>query len=237
MTETQALPALLTEIKAAMGAIGKDSKNTQQGFMFRGIDAVINTAAPELIRHGVVVFPEVLDYQYGVVEVGKARTPMGHARVTVKYTFHGPAGDSLSGSAVGEAMDSGDKATAKAMSVAFRTFLLQALTLPTNESDPDATTYSRTDTSDLQAAIGEVQAAWALAHDNVLDMAALAADYAQRFNGADIRQATAPTLRFYATLPLAEPPVPAPPMPTTQDHLRRATDDVPSSGQPVGSPA
>lgn len=221
--DPQALPALLTQIKQAIGAIGKDSQNKQQGFNFRGIDAVINAAAPEFIKAGVVVFPKVLDYQYGTVEVGKARTPMGHARVTVEYTFHGPAGDVLSGSAPGEAMDSGDKATAKAMSVAYRTFLLQALSLPTTDTDPDAVSYARTDTSDLQAAIGQVQAAWALAHDNVLDIGALSADYAQRFNGADIRSATADTLRFYSTLPLGEPPVPAPPMPGPQDMLNRAT--------------
>jgi hypothetical protein len=40
-------------------------------------------------------------------------------------------------------MDSGDKATAKAMSVAMRTALLQALCLPTDEPDPDATSYER----------------------------------------------------------------------------------------------
>jgi hypothetical protein len=40
-------------------------------------------------------------------------------------------------------MDSGDKAVPKAMSVAFRTALLQALALPTDEPDPDASTYER----------------------------------------------------------------------------------------------
>jgi len=44
---------------------------------------------------------------------------------------------------VAESMDSGDKATAKAMSVAFRTALLQTLCLPTDESDPDADSYVR----------------------------------------------------------------------------------------------
>jgi hypothetical protein len=68
---------------------------------------------------------------------------MGHARVQVDYVIHGPAGDSLPASAPGEAMDSGDKATAKAMSVAFRTLLIQALALPTGEPDPDSHTYER----------------------------------------------------------------------------------------------
>jgi hypothetical protein len=229
MTDHQLLPVLLTEIKAAIGAIGKDSQNRQQGFNFRGIDAVINAAAPAFIDAGVSVFPKVLQFEYGVVEVGQKRTPMGHARVIVKYTFVGPAGDTLSGSAAGEAMDSGDKATAKAMSVAYRTFLLQALSLPTAglHDEPDATTYSRTDMGDLQQAVAHVQATWAAAHGGELDMAALSSDYAARFAGADIRAATADTLRFYATLPLAEPPVPASP-PGTQDMLNRATEAVPS---------
>jgi hypothetical protein len=40
-------------------------------------------------------------------------------------------------------MDAGDKATAKAMSVAFRTALLQSLSLPTDDVDPDAHSYER----------------------------------------------------------------------------------------------
>jgi hypothetical protein len=42
-------------------------------------------------------------------------------------------------------MDSGDKAIAKAMSVAFRTALLQTLALPTDEADPDTSSYQRSE--------------------------------------------------------------------------------------------
>ena len=59
---------------------------------------------------------------------------MGHVTVVVAYTFTAPDGSSIVTSAAGEAMDSGDKATPKAMSVAYRTALLQALCLPTDES-------------------------------------------------------------------------------------------------------
>src|SRR5690606_2912843 len=48
-----------------------------------------------------------------------------------------------SGATYGEALDSGDKATAKAHSVAYRTFLLQALTIPTHEPDPDESSPER----------------------------------------------------------------------------------------------
>jgi hypothetical protein len=62
-------------------------------------------------------------------------------RVLVEYTFTDIKGDSCSSIVAAEANDYGDKATPKAMSVAFRTCLLQAFALPTTETDPDADTY------------------------------------------------------------------------------------------------
>jgi hypothetical protein len=76
---------------------------------------------------------------------------MGHVRVKVTYTFIGVNGDTIKATVVGEAMDSGDKATAKAMSVAFRTALLQSLSLPTDEVDPDAHSYERSSANDVLA--------------------------------------------------------------------------------------
>ena len=85
---------------------------------------------------------------------------MGHVKVKVSYTFIGAGGDAIKATVVGEAMDSGDKATAKAMSVAFRTALLQTLSLPTDEPDPDSQSYERSekvvvDTKALAKAIAE----------------------------------------------------------------------------------
>ena len=73
-------------------------------------------------------------------------------RVIVKmtYTVFGPAGDSFAGSAYGQAADAGDKAVSKAESVAYRTFLLQSLTVPTDEPDPDSQVHERV--SPLRAA-------------------------------------------------------------------------------------
>ena len=62
-------------------------------------------------------------------------------RVTVNYSVFGDEGDPIHGMVAAEAFDSGDKATAKAMSVAYRTFLLQLLCLPTDEPDPDTYSY------------------------------------------------------------------------------------------------
>jgi hypothetical protein len=141
----------LSEIMKAVGGIAKKDKNTAQGFNFRGIDSVVNAVSPALQKFGVVVIPSVEEYEYQTVEIGRNRTAMGHVRVKVSYTFIGANGDAIKATVVGEAMDSGDKATAKAMSVAFRTALLQSLSLPTDEVDPDAHSYERSSAEDVLA--------------------------------------------------------------------------------------
>lgn len=133
----------LNRAKTAIGAVRKDERNTVQNFNFRGVDAVVNAAAPALNEHGIIVTPDVIAHTYDTVEVGKNRTPMGHVTLVVQYTFWGPGGDSVSTSVLAEAMDSGDKACAKAMSVAYRIALLQALNLPTDEPDPDLESHER----------------------------------------------------------------------------------------------
>lgn len=142
----QALSAAAEEI----GAVKKDGRNSAQGFSFRGIDAVVNAAAPAFRKHGIVVVPEIKDYKYEQVEVGKARTLQGHVMVTVCYRFYGPEGDSVAATVLAESMDSGDKAAAKAMSVAFRIALLQTLALPTDDADPDMDTYERSERPKLK---------------------------------------------------------------------------------------
>ena len=139
LTAVQALSAVMADVQA----VRKGERNAQQGFNFRGVDAVVNAVGPAFRTHGVVVGSEVLAHTFTEVEVGTKRTPMGHAMVTVRYRFYGPAGDFVEASAAAEAMDSGDKATAKAMSVAYRTALIQALALPTDEPDPDAESFER----------------------------------------------------------------------------------------------
>jgi len=159
-TKTLSIAQALNEVMKEVGAVKKNDRNASQGFNFRGIDAVVNAVSPALQKHGVIVVPSVEDYEYASVEIGKNRTVMGHVKVKVTYTFIGAGGDAIKATVVGEAMDSGDKATAKAMSVAFRTALLQTLSLPTDEPDPDSQSYERSekvvvDTKALAKAIAE----------------------------------------------------------------------------------
>lgn len=105
-------------------------------FNFRGIDAVMNAVGPAFRQHGLFVIPSVASQEYGAQPRANGGT-MNTTRVTVAYQIASEGEGIITGSSVGEASDTGDKATAKAMSVAFRTFLLQSMVLPTDEPDPD----------------------------------------------------------------------------------------------------
>lgn len=149
-------------------AIRKDSRNAQQGFNFRGIDAVMNAVGPALREHGVTIVPNSVEAKHRDFTTAKGTT-MHEAIVTVGYSVIGPDGQGFTGQSVGEAADAGDKATSKAMSVAYRTFLLQALTIPTDEPDPDETITDR-GTPDPH-----IDQGWGSAEQREAEFAALAA--------------------------------------------------------------
>lgn len=157
--ETPTVVQALSLVMADIGAVAKSGVNQQQKFYFRGVDAVVNAASPAFRRRGVVVVPELLEKSRTSSQT-KSGSTLNVVEVTVKYTFHGPAGDSVCAVVAAEAFDSGDKATAKAMSVAFRTALLQTLALPTDEADPDADVYDATvQTAATTAGAGQAAAA------------------------------------------------------------------------------
>jgi hypothetical protein len=130
-------------VMAEVRELGKGDRNAQQGFNFRGVDATMNAVGPALRNHGVSVVPVAVTELRNSEYTTKGGTVMRDVMLVVSYAINGPAGDSMPGAAAGEASDAGDKATPKAMSVAYRTFLLQSLCLPTQEVDPDAESYQR----------------------------------------------------------------------------------------------
>ena len=135
----QALASVMQDVQG----VAKRDRNAAQGFNFRGIDAVVNAVGPAFRRHNVFALPNVLNVNNSVVLTGKDRKETTRVELLVEYSFVGPEGDVIRATVAAEAFDSGDKATAKAMSVAFRTALLQVLCLPTDEPDPDHDTYER----------------------------------------------------------------------------------------------
>jgi hypothetical protein len=193
MNVTEAWSAVQSEIKA----VGKDGRNQQQSYNFRGIDGVMNAVGPALRKHGVTITPRLHHRESSSVEVGKNRTLMAHVVVEVDYIVRGPDGDTWEtpGRTPGEAMDSGDKATSKAMSVAYRTFLIQALTLPTHDIDPDAESYERSPADPL-AGLKHAVIAEANRH-GIKDVQTLSAHFAEVMSGAVLADADEQGLRGY----------------------------------------
>lgn len=132
----------LSNVMAQVGAVGKGGVNKSQGYSFRGVDAVVNAVGPALREHGVITIPIVEDAHYEQIET-RSGALMRQCTLRTRWRFVGPAGDDLEAIVMSESMDSGDKATAKAHSVSYRIALLQVLCIPTDDPDPDETTYER----------------------------------------------------------------------------------------------
>ncbi|WP_018386398.1 ERF family protein [Wenjunlia vitaminophila] len=135
-------------VRRDVRAIAKREQYNASGtrYNFRGVDTTINTFAPVTLRHGVSVLPVTVQTQYGDA-VSKGGSKMRECRVVVTWQVIGPMGDSLPLlQSAGEALDSQDKGTAKAQSVAFRVLLLTGGMTPTHDPDPEQQTLERGDT-------------------------------------------------------------------------------------------
>jgi len=125
----------------ARKGISKDNKNQQQGYKFRGIDDVYNALAPLLSEAGLCILPRVLHR-----EVTETTTTKGgklfYVVLDMEFDLVGIDGSMHTVKTCGEAMDSGDKATNKAMSAAYKYACLQTFCIPTQgDNDADATTH------------------------------------------------------------------------------------------------
>lgn len=139
MTEKKVYKAISAVAKdMSEQGISKDRRNAQQGFNFRGIDQVYNALAPALVKHGLLILPRITERS-----VTERATQKGGVLfyVVVKAEFDFVSTEDGSIHTVvtyGEAMDSGDKATNKAMSIAYKYAAFQAFCIPTEETAIDA---------------------------------------------------------------------------------------------------
>lgn len=130
----------ITSIMSEGYAIAKNKRNTQQGFQYRGIDDVMNTFQPLLAKYRVFLVPEVLEQQRQE-RITKDGKTLLYSILRMKYTFCAEDGSRVSAVVIGEGMDSGDKASNKAMAVAMKYVMFQVFCIPTEEMpDPDEDT-------------------------------------------------------------------------------------------------
>jgi len=145
MTEqAKAVYAAIAAVMSDMASegISKGRRNQQQGYNFRGIDDVYNALAPILAKHKLLILPRVMARSQVERTTAKGGV-LFYTTVEVEFDLvSGVDGSSHTIKTVGEAMDSADKSSNKAMSAAFKYAAMQAFCIPTEgDNDADATTH------------------------------------------------------------------------------------------------
>lgn len=116
----------------------RETGSTRVSYKFRGVDTTVNEFSPVTLRHGVSILPIRVDTEHRDTTSSRGNK-MRECTVTVTWLVIGPKGDALPPmQSSGEALDTADKGTAKAQSVALRVLLLSSALVPTNEPDPDS---------------------------------------------------------------------------------------------------
>jgi len=137
--------------RLAREGIPKSQRNGQDHYAFRGIDDVLNRLAPLLARHHLCILPRVIER---TCEERQGANDTLLLSVCLKVAFDivsAKDGSMHTIEGFGEALDTGDKATAKAMSAAYKHLVLQAFCVPVRGiEDADATTFRLSSGKDQQ---------------------------------------------------------------------------------------
>lgn len=132
-----AIHKVMAELSAQ--GLSKDKTNAQQGFQYRGIDDLMTALSPKLVAAGLIISPNVVSRECVTRETSSGKRTYVVA-LHVNYTLTATAdGSTLQCSVFGEAMDQADKATNKALSVAYKYLCFQLFCIPLEASeDPDS---------------------------------------------------------------------------------------------------
>lgn len=121
----------------AKTGIAKSSRNKDQGYNFRGVESAMNEMSPILIKNGIAISSTYSDFNVHERE-SKSGGKLRFVTLKGSFKFEAEDGSFIISEAFGEGMDSSDKATSKAQSVAFRTALFQQFVVPTMAIDPES---------------------------------------------------------------------------------------------------
>lgn len=134
--EGQKIFSAVCGVMGEIGAVTKGKKSKQGDYMYRGVDDVMNALQPALIKNKMFIVPVVTGEQREE-RVSKSGIPLLFTRLSITFRFYAEDGSYIEAAVIGEAMDSGDKATNKAMSVAYKYACFQVFCIPTDETDSD----------------------------------------------------------------------------------------------------
>lgn len=138
---TPAVPMIYGTIRAVMrdiDAVAKNRKAEQQNYRYRGIDDIYNALHKSFGEHGLFVRPRYSDRTVSEITTQRGGKLL-FCVLKASIDFVAMDGSFITVEMIGEAMDSGDKATNKAMSVALKYACMQLFMIPTEEEkDPEA---------------------------------------------------------------------------------------------------
>lgn len=165
MSETRAVYSAICAVTAEMAHVGiaKGRKNQQQGYAFRGIDDVYAALSSVLAKEKLAIIPYV-EERTVVERESKNGGTMSYVTVAARFDLVSAVDGSVhSARCYGEAMDSADKATNKAMSAAYKYMALQTFCIPTEgDNDAEATTPepapTRKEAIDAAQSVGKAKA-------------------------------------------------------------------------------
>jgi hypothetical protein len=127
----------MSQVMKEVGFVGKNQTNTLQKYKFRGIDDFINTLYPALTNNGVFMAPRAISYSQELKDVTRSSGKEGvdkHVAIMMEYDFWAEDGSKVTvGPIPAEGLDSGDKATNKALSAALKYALIQTFSVPTQD--------------------------------------------------------------------------------------------------------
>ena len=159
---------------AEQGIRKEKKQGSQVSYAFRGIDDIYNALAPELVKNKLLILPRYTE-RTCVERTSKNGGALFYITVRGEFDFVSTEDGSVhTVTTYGEAMDSGDKATNKAMSIAYKYAAFQAFCIPTEETaiDADAEVHQVApqdaenalrefgDKAALAQSVGELQAAY-----------------------------------------------------------------------------
>lgn len=161
MSDTQTVYQAINKVQADLASVGisKDRTNTQgSGYKFRGIDDVYNTLSRLLATHGLCILPRMISRTCDE-RTSKSGGALFYVTVEAEFDLVSASdGSKHTVRTFGEAMDSGDKATNKAMSAAYKYAAFQAFAIPTEgDNDVDSQTHEVAAKSPVKAALASVQ--------------------------------------------------------------------------------
>lgn len=167
---TENVPHVYIAINAVMAAVakeglGKDRKNDQQGYKFRGIDDAYNLLCGILAAEKLLILPRVVERQ-ALERPTKSGGVSTYTILLVDFDFVSAVdGSKHTVRTVGEAMDTADKSSNKAQSAAMKYACLMAFMIPTKgDNDADATTLETA----LAASVEQSWPTWETKHADAL---------------------------------------------------------------------